>query len=177
MKIISGTLKGRNITSFDIDGTRPTMDRVRESLFGIIQNKIKNSICLDLFCGTGILGLEAISNGCKYCYFNDSNKKCTDALKDVIKKFNISNCEVINKDYMDYLNSTSYKYDIVFLDPPYKNHCINEIINYLIDSKMLNKDALIICEVDVLYLDNFINLEIIKERKYGDKFIIIYKNN
>ena len=73
MRIISGKYKGRNINGFSIDGTRPTMDRVKESLFGMIQSYIKDSICLDLFAGSGNLAFEAISNGSKLCYFNDKN--------------------------------------------------------------------------------------------------------
>ena len=68
MRVISGFLKGRNIVGYDIDGTRPTMDRVKMSLFGSIQNYIPNSVVLDLFAGSGNLGIEAISNGAKYCY-------------------------------------------------------------------------------------------------------------
>ena len=75
MKVISGILKGRNIEGYNIDGTRPTMDRVKESLFAIIQNNIKNSIVLDLFAGSGSLGIEAISNGANTCYFIDNNKE------------------------------------------------------------------------------------------------------
>ncbi len=177
MKIISGTLKGRNINSYDIEGTRPTMDRVRESLFGMIQNYVKDSVCLDLFCGTGILGLEAISNGAKYCYFNDSNIECTNALKKTLKEFNVINSDVINKDYLDFLDSINTKFDLVFLDPPYKMHCLNEVITYLINNNLLNNNSLIVCEVDELYLDDFKELDKIKERKYGDKYIIIFKNN
>ena len=177
MKIISGFFKGRKINSYNIDGTRPTMDRVKESLFGMIQNHLKNSVCLDLFAGSGSLGLEAISNGSKYCYFVDLNKKCTDALKEVIKQFKIEDkVSIINKDYMDFLNSIDVKFDLVFLDPPYKMHCLNEVISFLLDNNLLNNDALIICEVDELYLNDFNKLERIKMRKYGDKFIIIFKN-
>ena len=76
MKVISGTLKGRNIEGYNIDGTRPTMDIVKESLFATIQNNIKNSVVLDLFAGSGQLGIEAISNGAKTCYFIDMPNTC-----------------------------------------------------------------------------------------------------
>ena len=69
MRVISGSLKGRSIKGFDIDGTRPTMDRVKESVFGSIQSYIPNSLVLDLFAGSGALGIEAISNGARECYF------------------------------------------------------------------------------------------------------------
>src|SRR5574344_774599 len=81
MRVISGKYKGKYLKGFDIDGTRPTMDRVKESLFGIIQNNIYDSICLDLFAGSGSLGIEALSNGAKKCYFNDSNNEMIKILK------------------------------------------------------------------------------------------------
>ena len=76
MKVISGKYKGRKLDGFDIDGTRPTMDRVKESLFAIIQNYISESIVLDLFAGSGNLGIEALSEGAKYAYLVDKNIKC-----------------------------------------------------------------------------------------------------
>ena len=73
MRIISGKYKGKNLIGFNIDGTRPTMDRVKESLFGIIQDYIKGSTILDLFAGSGSLGIESLSNGADSCYFFDNN--------------------------------------------------------------------------------------------------------
>ena len=73
LRIISGKYKGRVLKGFSIDGTRPTMDRVKESLFATIQNNLKDSVCLDLFCGSGNIGIEAISNGSSLCYFVDNN--------------------------------------------------------------------------------------------------------
>ena len=176
MKIISGTLKGRKINGYDIEGTRPTMDRVKESLFGMIQEYVKESICLDLFAGSGNLGLEAISNGAKICYFNDKNNKCVKN----IEEFNIKEqAKTFNLDYKALLNklvTDNQKFDIIFLDPPYKMTCLNEIILFIINNNLLNDEGIIVCEVDNDYLNSdFSNLEIIKKRQYSDKFIIIYK--
>ncbi len=176
MRIISGTLKGRNIKGYNIEGTRPTMDRVRESLFSMIQNKIKDSTCLDLFSGTGVLGFEAISNGCKYCYFNDINKECISNIKDNIKVFNIDNAKVFNTDYKSCILSIKDKLDIVFLDPPYKMEVIPEIIDLLNKNNLLKEDSIIVCEVDHDYLKE-VDLTRVKERKYGDKFLIIFENS
>jgi 16S rRNA (guanine966-N2)-methyltransferase len=74
MRVISGMLKGRNIKGDKIKGTRPTMDKIKQSLFAMIQNDVKDAICLDLFAGSGSLGIEAISNGASYVYFVDKNK-------------------------------------------------------------------------------------------------------
>ena len=82
MRVISGKYKGRKLKGFDILGTRPTMDRVKESLFGIIQNYITDKTCLDLFAGTGALGIEALSMGAKECYFVDNNSEAIHILKE-----------------------------------------------------------------------------------------------
>ena len=88
MRVISGKYKGKVLKGFGFDGTRPTMDRVKESLFAIIQNKINESICLDLFAGSGSLGIEALSNGAAFCYFSDNNKAIIDILE-----FNLKNID------------------------------------------------------------------------------------
>lgn len=180
MKIISGFLKGRIIKGFNLEGTRPTMDRVKESLFAMIQNKVKDSIVLDLFAGSGNLGIEAISNGAKVSYFNDINKSCIKVINDNINNFNIEDkCSVLNKSWegaLKYLNSSSLKFDLIFLDPPYKMENLNVVIDKLIEYDLLNEGALIVCEMSNDYLNDWNNLEKIKNKKYGDKFIIIYKN-
>ena len=154
MRVISGTLKGRVIKGYDIEGTRPTMDRVKESLFAIIQNKIKDAICLDLFAGSGNLGIESISNGSKYCYLNDINRE----------------------DCLKYLKEQDVKLDLIFLDPPYKDECLNNVIEKITNYNLLNNNGLIICEVSSNYINEFDNLEELTTRKYGDKTVIILKN-
>lgn len=179
MKIISGSLKGRIIKGYDIEGTRPTMDRVKESLFGMIQTYIADKTVLDLFAGTGNLGFEAISNGAKMCIFNDKNKKCTNLIKENIGIFNIeSKTVILNLDYkkaLGYIKENNIKLDLVFLDPPYKDRNLNDVIKYIHDNDLLNKDGIIVCEVDNLYID-ISYYKIIKERKYNDKYIIIFRN-
>lgn len=180
MKIISGTLKGRNIPGYDINGTRPTMDRVRESLFAMIQDDIKKGTILDLFAGCATLGLEAISNGSKLCYFNDINKKCVQNINVLTKEFNISDKVIVNNlNYRKALNlykENHIVFDVIFLDPPYHMECINEIIEIIINYHLLKKNGLIVCEVDHKYIKEFESLKLIKERKYGNKYILIYKN-
>lgn len=177
MRVISGLLKGRKIEGFDIEGTRPTMDRVKESIFSIIQFSIRASIVLDLFSGSGSLGIEAISNGASKCYFVDSNKIAINTINKNIKSFNIEDKSILIKDdYMNALNSLkNIKFDIVFLDPPYKDDYIDLSINYLLDNNMLNNDALIICEYDRDINKEYNNLKEEKTKKYGDKFVTIFK--
>ena len=180
MKIISGKLKGRVLKGFDIDGTRPTMDRVKESLFSSIQNYIPESVSLDLFSGSGNLGFESISNGSKHVYFNDKNVKCTSLIKSYIKEFNIEEeCTVTNMDYKKallYYKENNISFDVVFLDPPYKFNELDKIVDFIHDNNMLNKDGIIVLESSSIYF-KFDYYSLIKEKKYGDKYISIYKNN
>ena len=180
MRVISGYLKGRVIKGYNIDGTRPTMSRVKMSLFGSIQGYIKDSVVLDLFAGTGALGIEAISNNSKYCYFVDNNKKVIDTLKG-----NINNLDIKDKSrllYMDYnkalkiLRDDNIKFDLIFIDPPYNYKNINDIVDIITKYNILNKNGLLIMEFkyDNISVDNSIYI-LHKFKKYGDKFISIYK--
>ena len=104
MKVISGKYKGRIIKGFNIDGTRPTMDRVKESVFGMIQNYVEGSVVLDLFAGTGNYGIEALSNGAQFAYFNDHNKKCFKVINDNLKEFHLeAKSIVLSVDYLEAL--------------------------------------------------------------------------
>lgn len=176
MKVISGTLKGRKIDGYNLDGTRPTMDRVKESLFAMIQNYIDESICLDLFSGSGNLGIEAISEGANFVYFNDNNKKAVEVIKSNIKNFNIiEKSKVLNMNYKKVLNELNgQKIDIIFLDPPYKTNYIEESIKIINSNNLLSNTGIIVCESSdlnkIIYTDNF---QVLKEKKYGDKWVVI----
>jgi 16S rRNA (guanine966-N2)-methyltransferase len=174
MRVISGKYKGKNIMGFNVMGTRPTMDRVKESMFGMIQNNIKNSVCLDLFAGSGSLGIEALSNGAKECYFVEKNDEIYNILKDNLN--GISNSFLIKKDYKAALNSFvgNIKFDLIFLDPPYKLNLISNILKFICDSNLLNDHGLVICEYENEDLV-FEGLELIKSRRYGSKKVNIYK--
>ena len=179
MRVISGKLKGRKILGYDISGTRPTMDRVKESIFSMIQNYVHDSTVLDLFSGSGNYGIEAISNGSKLVYFNDKNIKCVNVIKDNLSNMNVINQSIItNLDYkkaIEFYKEKNIKFDLVFLDPPYKNNIINEIIDSLLNNNLLNNNCLIICELT--NREDYINKNIVlfKEKTYGEKIVLIYK--
>lgn len=182
MKIISGFLKGKNIKTYDIDGTRPTMDRVKESVFGTIQDSIPGSMVLDLFAGSGNLGIEAISNGAKMCYFVDNNIEVIKRLRETIKEFKINDkANIILSDWKKELNnygSMNMKFDIIFVDPPYDYLVYDKIINKVIELNLLNKNGYLILEHSNLKFNNeYNNLILYKEKKYGNKSVNIYKCN
>lgn len=179
MKIISGTLKGRNIEGYNIEGTRPTMDRVKESLFGMIQDYIKDSTVLDLFAGSGNLGVEAISNGAKIAYFIDNNPEVIKVLNKNIANLDIqSKSRVILSDWKKALNAfatQNIKFDLIFIDPPYAYDVYEKILNKVSTLNLLSDNGLIIMEYSNLHLPTtYENLTLYKERNYGNKSINIY---
>ena len=182
MKVISGTLKGRNIMGYNIEGTRPTMDRVKESLFATIQDYLKESAVLDLFAGSGNLGIEAISNGSKTCYFIDNNKEAINTIKNNINNLNIqNNAIVLLSDWKKALNDFStkkIKFDIIFVDPPYEYNVYEKILEKVITLDLLNDNGIIILEHSNLkFKDSYNNLILLKEKKYGNKSVNVYKKH
>ena len=179
MRIISGKLKGRKIVGYDIDGTRPTMDRIKESLFAMIQNYIDESVVLDLFSGSGNLGIEALSMGSKYAYFVDNNKKAYNTIKKNIEDIGIENYNILNTDYkkaLEYYKDNNIKFNIIFLDPPYKTNYIEKSIELIDKYKLLSKEGIIVAEssdIDKIVFSS--NYRVIKEKKYKDKLVVILK--
>ena len=180
MKVISGIYKGRNIEGFNLDGTRPTMERVKESLFATIQDYIKNSIVLDLFSGSGNLGIESLSEGAKYAYLVDSNPKAIKTIKKNLEVIGIDNAKEVLMDYkkaLKYFFNNNIKFDIIFLDPPYKTDYIEKSLLLIGEYSLLNENGIVVCENDnidrIIYNENY---TCIKEKKYGDKVVVILKN-
>ena len=179
MRVISGYLKGRNILGYNILGTRPTMDRVKESMFASIQDYIDSSTVLDLFCGTGSLGIEALSMGSNKCYFVDNGKEILKYLNKNIDNLNIKDKSiVINKDYKDallYFKNNNIKFNIILMDAPYKLEVAEEIINLVNKYDLLYNNGILVLEYSTDKLkDNYDNLTLIKNKKYNNKYVNIY---
>lgn len=174
MKVISGIYRGRNIEGYELLGTRPTQDRIKENIFNILGTDIQDKTILDLFSGTGSLGIEAASRGAKYVYFNDYNKEAINVINNNIKNIGINNCTVIHNDYKNIIKNLDEKIDIILLDPPYDSNYIGISIKLITRYDLLNKNGLIVIECDdldkVKYDDEY---RCIKNKKYGDKFIVI----
>ena len=180
MKVISGIYKGRNLLGYNLDGTRPTMDRVKESLFASIQDNIQESIVLDLFSGSGSLAIEALSEGASFAYAVDKSHQAIKIITENIKTIGVKNCKVILSDYKIVLkefSSKKIKFDLIFLDPPDATNYIEESLKLISNLKLLNNSGLIICESNsldkIIYDDSFTK---IKEKKYGDKWVVILRN-
>lgn len=177
MKVISGIYKGRNIEGFNMPGTRPTMDRVKESLFAMIQDNIKDSTILDLFSGSGSLAIEALSQGAKEAYAVDKSYQATKVINTNIKNISVKNCKVLTSDYKVALKTFStqnIKFDLIFLDPPYDTDYIEKSLKLIAEFNLTKDNGLIICESNsidkIVYPSEF---KQIKEKKYGDKWVVI----
>lgn len=179
MKVISGLYKGRKIDGFDIAGTRPTMDRVKESLFAMIQDFVGESTVLDLFAGSGNLGIEALSEGAERAYFVDSNKTASSFIKKNIRTIGIENAFFFSMDYKMALKKFADEkiiFDLIFLDPPYKTNYIETSLKLIDEYHLLNDLGIVVCESDdlnkIVFPDGFCSF---KEKKYGDKYIVLLR--
>lgn len=173
MRIVSGKYRGKKLKEFNLDSTRPTLDRVKESIFNLIQFDVLDAIVLDLFAGTGALGIEAISRGAKKTYLVDNNKQAISIIKENLKGID-ADFVVEYKDYLEFLNNTKEKFNIVLLDPPYKSDYGINAINMLIKNNLLSENAIIIFETsEELDFDvKFEGFEV-KKKKYGT--VAVYK--
>lgn len=173
MRIISGKYRGKKLKEFELETTRPTTDRVKESIFNLIQFDVANAVVLDLFSGTGALGIEAISRGAKKTFLIDKNLQAIKIIKENLKGIE-ADYQVVNADYASFLNSNKTKFDIVLLDPPYKTNLGAEAIDFLINNNRINDDGIIIFETaDEIDFDFNYEGYNIDRRKYGT--VAVYK--
>ena len=183
MRIIAGYYKGYKLQTFQGSDIRPTPDRVREAIFDVIGVKIVGAEFLDLFSGTGAMGIEAISRGAQGATFVEIDKQAIALIKENLKK--IKQNEIINIIKMDclqalkLLNLNKKKFDIIFLDPPYCKDCISIILQKIDNSNILLEGALIIIQHPVRkkIKEDFKKFSLFKGKKYGNTRITILKKH
>lgn len=176
MRVISGTARGTALFCPETEGIRPTSDRVKENIFNLIQYEVSDKKVLDLFSGSGAMGIEALSRGARYCLFADNAAIAEDAVKRNIKKTRMENkCRIVREDFESLLSSLSEKFDLVFLDPPYHHGYVEKAVKKLISKKLLSENAVVIAETDGdEEPGGFEELEIKTIRKYGRVKITVY---
>lgn len=174
IKIITGTAKGKRLTTLKGDATRPTSQRIKEAMFSSIQFDIENRRVLDLFAGSGQLGLEALSRGATSVTFIDASRDADVIIKKNAKDVGFFNkCRYLVSDYRNYIRKASGKdvYDLVFIDPPYAMQCASDAVLRLKDAKMLSDGALLVLETGTESCDfssaDFSDFEILKSTSYG----------
>ena len=176
MRVITGKAKGISLKTPQGMRTRPTADRVKEALFSIINFDIPGAQVLDLFGGTGQLGIEAMSRGAERCVFVDAREDACKLIKENLKRTKLEGT-VIRSDYMDYLNRCKEQFSIIFLDPPYAEEYLENAIKRIAEIDILQTDGIIVAERPVgkeLTWD-FDGYQRSKDYKYGKTLLTIYR--
>jgi 16S rRNA (guanine(966)-N(2))-methyltransferase RsmD len=178
MRIISGKYRGLTLAEFKGDDIRPTADRVKESLFNIIYSKVANSTVLDAFCGSGNLGLECLSRGADKVHFNDISRGSVEVLKKNLARFKDEENYIITiSDYLSCLKTTNLKYDLIFLDPPYRYDFGETALKIIFERGLLNDGGLVIYEWDKPLNVTIDGVEKVDERKYGKTYLNMFSIN
>lgn len=177
MRIIAGKYKKTPIKTLEGDDiTRPTRDMVKEALFSSIEI-YSDTMFLDLFSGTGSIGLEALSRGCEDVVFNDANRSAVKIIKENLAKVK-EDRTVFNLDYQDCLAKLEgRKFDYIYCDPPYNFLSYEEIFFYIDKYKLLNKKGIMIMEVrkDTDLKESYLNMSLYKEKRYGINKLYYYR--
>ena len=176
MRIIAGERRGLKLTEFAGSDVRPTTDRVREAMFGIIGNYIPDAAVLDLFSGSGALSLEALSRGAARAVCVDNDARSAAVIKKNAEHAGYAGkCEIINRSCFDFLGETDKRFDIIFLDPPYNKGFIEPVLDAIRKTGVLNSGGIIVLESDFTdFHGEADGFSIYRQRKYGRTCVTVY---
>ncbi len=170
MRIIAGNSRGAKLLTPEGDNTRPTTDRIKTTMFNIIAFDIQEQDVLDVFAGSGSLGLECLSRGANSATFLDIDKNAISIIQKNVDKLRVSeNSEILNKSYEEYLKSTKKKFGLIFLDPPYSKGIHQKALKLIAENDCLTDDGIIVLEIssDDTYGDiEALGLEVYKEKVF-----------
>ena len=178
MRVITGKARGVQLKTPDGMATRPTTDRVKEALFSIIQFEIPGATVLDLFGGTGQLGIEALSRGAKRAVFVDSGEPACRLIRENLKRTKLeADATVIRSDYLDYLKRCRERFDIILLDPPYAEVFLENALKQITEIDILEANGIIVTERPLgkelpWEFDGFTRS---KDYKYGNTLLTLYR--
>lgn len=180
MRIIAGKNKGKKLNSFELASTRPTSDKIREALFDKLGTKVENCDFLDLFAGTGAVGIEAISRGAKDVFFVDENKMAIGIVKKNLSLISATDKNVYLSNFEKALanfKKNGQAFDIIFVDPPYASNFAEQSIEKIKEMRLLNVDGILAWEHDAsknLFIEK--NYSNVVTKKYGDKFVTYFSD-
>ena len=177
MRIISGKARGTKLETLDGISTRPTLDRVKESVFNILQKDLQDCVFLDVFAGSGSIGLEAISRGAKEAILCEQSKKAIDIIQKNIQKTHFEeNVTLYNMDFKTMLSTKiDKKVDIVYIDPPYSTDYAFVTVKILIEKELIHDNSIVVIETDrdeILQQIEKLKVKVVDKRKYGRAYII-----
>lgn len=171
MRVIAGTARSIGLVTPKGMDTRPTVDKYKETLFNCLQSQVGNCVFVDLFAGSGAIGIEALSRGASKCYFVEKGSDAIKCIKENLKKTHLEDRAIVSqKDVLYFIKSSLNEIpDIIFLDPPFKDHLEDKVLPLLVEENKISDDTIIIVECDLDakfdYLDE-LGLEIYKEKVY-----------
>ena len=180
MRVITGKARGVNLKTPEGLQTRPTADRVKEALFSVINFDIPGAAVLDLFGGTGQLGIEALSRGANNAIFVDESDKACLLINENLRRTKLEQQgKVVRSDYLAYLRSCKEKFDIVFLDPPYAEVFLENALNCITEIDILRSGGIIVCErpLEKVLPYEFTGYSRSKDYKYGKTLITLYRKD
>ncbi len=176
MRVVAGKYKGKRLEFPKDEKIRPTADMVKQALFSSLFN-VEGLAFLDLFCGCGGIGIEALSRGAKLVHFVDKSSKSILYTKQNLVGME-TNYKLFKCDFQSFLKKIDCSYDIIFMDPPYANLEFYHIaLNLIFDRKLLNKDGKIIIEHDNTLIGNFKNYKLLSTKRYGKKYLSYLQPN
>ena len=174
MRVISGTLRGLKLESLPGTDTRPTLDRVKEALFSMIMFKAADSVGLDLFAGSGALGIELMSRYGRECTFVDSSPEACKVISANLTKARLTEGVSLERcDALSFISATQKTFDIIFLDPPYMSEMYNRVLSVIKERGLLNPGGLVVCECLAGYTPDFTGYIITKDKTYGKVRLLI----
>lgn len=175
MRVIAGSAKGHKLKTMSGTFSRPTSSRVKEAMFSIIQPFLQGGSALDLFAGSGALGIEALSRGAGFCDFVEHNKTAAGIISSNLEKTKLCSFNIYIKDAKRYLIECGSTYDLIFLDPPYNKNLCAESLKLICDRNLLSGGAIAVCET---HSEESIitTLGVYKESTYGDTKLTFYEN-
>lgn len=180
MRVITGKARGVNLKTPEGLTTRPTADRVKEALFSVIHFDVPGANVLDLFGGTGQLGIEALSRGAHHALFVDENDKACLLIKENLRRCKLEQQgRVVRSDYLAYLRSCKESYDIIFLDPPYAEVFLENALKCITEIDILRSGGIIVCErpLDKELPWQYPGYSRSKDYKYGKTLITLYRKD
>lgn len=180
MRVIAGTARSVPLKALDGLSTRPTADRVKEAAFNIIQFEIEGRQVLDLFGGSGQMAIEALSRGAEHADIVDCSKLAGEVIRENLKRTKLEDrARVVISDYMQFLNTTKNKYDLIFLDPPYAEKFLENALKRISEIDILKSGGIIVCEKP---FDKILNVDLpgfsrSKDYRYGKIAITVFRRN
>lgn len=179
MRIIGGEFRSRVLAQFDGENVRPTSDRAREALFNILAYKVRGARVLDVFAGSGALGLESLSRGAKEVLFNDISKDSVAIIKRNLTTLKIpvggERAKVVQGDYLTLLETVRGQFDLILLDPPYAQEFALSALAVIAKRQLLTADGIVVYERDRAFVGEVDGLEQYDERKYGKAFLTFFR--